>query len=313
MHMITWLFSPWGIPANYRAHAGLGRQHLQVGQRGRARRCWSKYHWMPQQGVQNLTQAAGERDPGDELQPRAPQDLCTTPSSAATSRSGSCWCRSWRTASTRSSTSIRWTTRSSGRRSSVPAAAGRPHGAGPQPRELLRRGRAGGVRHGRAGGRPGLLGRQDAAGPHASRTRTRSATASGPNYLQLPINAPKKHVSDEPARRPDDVPRRRRRPGANPHVNYEPISLGGLVRRSRREAARAVRRGTCSAPDDRAHEQLQAGGRALPRLRGVGARRADRQPGRQYVQRTRRSKSAWFRCSPSATKSTAAVSPRGWV
>ena len=33
MHMITWLFSPWGIPEDYRHMRRLGRQRLQVGQR----------------------------------------------------------------------------------------------------------------------------------------------------------------------------------------------------------------------------------------------------------------------------------------
>ena len=33
MHMLVNLFSPRGLPANYRTHAGLRREHLQVGQR----------------------------------------------------------------------------------------------------------------------------------------------------------------------------------------------------------------------------------------------------------------------------------------
>jgi catalase len=49
----------------------------------------------------------------------------------------------------------------------------------------------------------------------------------GTNYLQLPINAPKKHVASnqrdgQMAYHQDLVP------GLNPHVNYEPSSLGGL-------------------------------------------------------------------------------------
>src|SRR3712207_3530477 len=49
----------------------------------------------------------------------------------------------------------------------------------------------------------------------------------GTNYLQLPINAPKKHVASnlrdgQMAYRQDLVP------GLNPHVNYEPSTLGGL-------------------------------------------------------------------------------------
>jgi len=49
----------------------------------------------------------------------------------------------------------------------------------------------------------------------------------GTNYLQLPINAPRTHVATNQSGgqmqiRPD------RAPGQNPHVNYEPSSLGGL-------------------------------------------------------------------------------------
>jgi catalase len=49
----------------------------------------------------------------------------------------------------------------------------------------------------------------------------------GPNYLQLPINAPKKHVATNQR---DGMMTFRvdAAPGQNPHVNYEPSSLGGL-------------------------------------------------------------------------------------
>ena len=45
----------------------------------------------------------------------------------------------------------------------------------------------------------------------------------GPNYLQLPINAPKTG-GHQPARWTNDLPCRYR-PGENPHVNYEPSTL----------------------------------------------------------------------------------------
>ena len=49
----------------------------------------------------------------------------------------------------------------------------------------------------------------------------------GTNYLQLPINAPQKHVAtnqrDGQMAYQQDIA-----PGTNPHVNYEPSSLGGL-------------------------------------------------------------------------------------
>ncbi|CAN5465102.1 catalase KatX [soil metagenome] len=49
----------------------------------------------------------------------------------------------------------------------------------------------------------------------------------GANYLQLPINAPKKHVATN-QRDGQMTVRVDLAPGANPHVNYEPSSLGGL-------------------------------------------------------------------------------------
>src|SRR5690606_20880427 len=54
----------------------------------------------------------------------------------------------------------------------------------------------------------------------------------GTNYLQLPINAPKKHVAtnqrDGQMAYPQDI-----LAAANPHVNYEPSSLNGLQEASR--------------------------------------------------------------------------------
>jgi len=54
-HMITWLFSPWGIPANYREMEGSGvNTYKWVNDKGEG--VLVKYHWVPKQGVRNLTQ-----------------------------------------------------------------------------------------------------------------------------------------------------------------------------------------------------------------------------------------------------------------
>ncbi|WP_207425596.1 catalase [Pedobacter sp. SYSU D00535] len=59
MHMITFLFSPWGIPANYRQMQGSGvNTYKWVNQEGQA--VLIKYHWEPLQGIKNLTQAEAE-------------------------------------------------------------------------------------------------------------------------------------------------------------------------------------------------------------------------------------------------------------
>ena len=55
MHMITWLFSPWGIPANYREMRGSGvHAYKWVNAKGEA--VLVKYHWIPKAGERNLTQ-----------------------------------------------------------------------------------------------------------------------------------------------------------------------------------------------------------------------------------------------------------------
>ena len=59
MHMITFLFSPWGIPANYRQMQGSGvNTYKWVNQEGEA--VLVKYHWEPKQGIKNLTQKEAE-------------------------------------------------------------------------------------------------------------------------------------------------------------------------------------------------------------------------------------------------------------
>ena len=56
MHMITFLFSPWGIPATYREMRGSGvHAYKWVNATGDA--VLVKYHWIPKAGERNLTQA----------------------------------------------------------------------------------------------------------------------------------------------------------------------------------------------------------------------------------------------------------------
>ncbi|MGN7178107.1 catalase [Cytobacillus sp. SAFR-174] len=54
-HMITFVFSPWGIPATYRHMQGSGvNTYKWVNEKGEA--VLVKYHWEPKQGIRNLTQ-----------------------------------------------------------------------------------------------------------------------------------------------------------------------------------------------------------------------------------------------------------------
>ncbi|CAN5717878.1 catalase KatX [soil metagenome] len=59
MHMLTWLFSPRGIPADYRRQEGFGvNTYMWYNANGEG--VLVKYHWKPKQGVKSLTQAEAE-------------------------------------------------------------------------------------------------------------------------------------------------------------------------------------------------------------------------------------------------------------
>ncbi|MEG0260404.1 MAG: catalase [Lysinibacillus sp.] len=58
-HMVTFVYSPWGIPANYRMMQGSGvNTYKWVNSEGKA--VLVKYHWEPLQGIKNLTQEEAE-------------------------------------------------------------------------------------------------------------------------------------------------------------------------------------------------------------------------------------------------------------
>ncbi|TGE01475.1 catalase [Methylobacterium nonmethylotrophicum] len=66
IHMVTWLKSPWGIPANYREMEGSGvNTYKLVNDQGVAHLC--KFHWIPKQGVRNLTSAQAAEIQGRDV------------------------------------------------------------------------------------------------------------------------------------------------------------------------------------------------------------------------------------------------------
>ncbi|WP_405127445.1 catalase [Salicibibacter halophilus] len=72
-HMLTFLFSPWGIPANYRYMQGSGvNTYKWVNDEGKA--VLVKYHWEPVQGIKNLTQEEADHIQGENFN-HATQDL----------------------------------------------------------------------------------------------------------------------------------------------------------------------------------------------------------------------------------------------
>ena len=66
MHMLTWLFSPRGIPANYREQDGFGvNTYRMVNAAGEG--VLVKYHWKSQQGIRSLTAAQAAEIQATEL------------------------------------------------------------------------------------------------------------------------------------------------------------------------------------------------------------------------------------------------------
>ena len=60
MHMLTWLFSPWGIPADYRHMEGSGvNTYKWYNADGES--VLVKYHFVPKQGVKGLTQEEADK------------------------------------------------------------------------------------------------------------------------------------------------------------------------------------------------------------------------------------------------------------
>ena len=72
-HMVTLIYSPWGIPANYRMMQGSGvNTYKWVNAEGKA--VLIKYHWEPKQGIRNLTQQQAQDIQGKNFN-HATQDL----------------------------------------------------------------------------------------------------------------------------------------------------------------------------------------------------------------------------------------------
>ena len=73
MHMLTFLFSPWGIPASYRFMEGSGvNTYKWYNTEGVG--VLIKYHWVPKQGVRNLTQEQADTIQGKNFN-HSTQDL----------------------------------------------------------------------------------------------------------------------------------------------------------------------------------------------------------------------------------------------
>ena len=229
MHMITFLFSPWGIPANYRQMQGSGvNTYKWVNEAGEG--VLVKYHWEPLQGIKNLTQAEAEAIQAKNFN-HATQDLFDSIAKGEYPE----WELCVQIMSDGEHPELDFDPLDDTKIWPTDQFPFLPVGKmtlNKNPENYFAE-----VEQS-AFGTGVLVDGLDFSDDKMLQGRTFSYSDTqryrvGTNYLQLPINAPKKHVATnqrdgQMAYRQDIVP------GLNPHVNYEPSTLGGL-----REAAKS--------------------------------------------------------------------------
>ena len=223
LHMITFLFSPWGIPANYRQMQGSGvNTYKWVNADGEA--VLVKYHWEPLQGIKNLTQAQAQEIQGKNFN-HATQDLYEAIERGDYPQ----WELNVQIMSDDEHPELDFDPLDDTKLWPVDQFPFLPVGKMTLDRnpinyfaEVEQSAFGTGV----------LVDGLDFSDDKMLQGRTFSYSDTqryrvGTNYLQLPINAPKKAAATnqrdgQMAYRQDLVE------GINPHVNYEPSSLGGL-------------------------------------------------------------------------------------
>ncbi len=223
MHMITFLFSPWGIPATYRQMQGSGvNTYKWVNAQGQA--VLVKYHWEPKQGIKNLTQAEAEAIQGQNFN-HATQDLYDAIERGDYPE----WELLVQIMSDDEHPELDFDPLDDTKLWPEDQFPWRPVGRmvlDRNPKDFFNE-----VEQ-VAFGTGVLVDGLDFSDDKMLQGRTFSYSDTqryrvGPNYLQLPINAPKTHVATN-QRGGQMSYHVDLAPGQNPHVNYEPSSLGGL-------------------------------------------------------------------------------------
>ncbi|SHJ51634.1 catalase [Hymenobacter daecheongensis DSM 21074] len=224
LHMLTFLFSPWGIPANYRQMQGSGvNTYKWVNQDGVG--TLVKYHWEPQQGVKNLTQPEAEAIQAKNFN-HATQDLYEAIAQGNFPR----WELRVQLMSDDDHPELDFDPLDDTKLWPEDQFPHLPVGMMTLNRnpenyfaEVEQVAFGTGV----------LVDGLDFSDDKMLQGRTFSYSDTqryrvGPNYLQLPINAPKKHVATN-QRDGQMTYHVDTAPNQNPHVNYEPSSLNGLT------------------------------------------------------------------------------------
>ncbi|NEU08027.1 catalase [Flavihumibacter sp. R14] len=223
MHMITFLFSPWGIPANYRHMQGSGvNTYKWVNTDGDA--VLVKYHWEPLQGIRNLTTSQAQEIQGKNFN-HATQDLYEAIERGEFPE----WELNVQIMSDDEHPELDFDPLDDTKLWPKEQFPWLPVGKMTLDRnpvnffaEVEQSAFGTGV----------LVDGLDFSDDKMLQGRTFSYSDTqryrvGTNYLQLPINAPRKHVAtnqrDGQMTYYQDIVE-----GMNPHVNYEPSSLGGL-------------------------------------------------------------------------------------
>ncbi|RJX37877.1 catalase [Paenibacillus pinisoli] len=227
-HMITFLFSPWGIPANYRQMQGSGvNTYKWVNAEGNA--VIVKYHWEPLQGIRNLTQKEAEEIQAKNFN-HATQDLYEAIERGEYPE----WELRVQWMSDDEHPELDFDPLDDTKLWDAEQFPMLPVG-----KMVLNRNPENYFAEVEqaAFGTGVLVDGLDFSDDKMLQGRTFSYSDTqryrvGSNYLQLPINAPKKRVAtnqrDGQMAFYVDVA-----PGQNPHVNYEPSSLGGLAEADR--------------------------------------------------------------------------------
>lgn len=224
-HMVTFLFSPWGIPANYRQMQGSGvNTYKWVNQDGVA--VLVKYHWEPlNQGIKNLLQHEA-----DEIQAKTTEHATQDLYEAIERGNYPEWELHVQIMSDDDHPELDfdpldptklWPT------DKFPFLKVGKMVLNRNPDDYF------GEVEQAAFGTGVLVDGLDFSDDKLLQGRTFSYSDTqrhrvGTNYLQLPINAPRKEVATnqrggQMQYHVDSAP------GQNPHVNYEPSSLGGLL------------------------------------------------------------------------------------
>ncbi|WP_434741452.1 catalase [Micromonospora sp. SH-82] len=257
MHMLTWLFSPRGIPADYRRQEGFGvNTYRMVDAAGEG--VLVKYHWKSQQGVESLTEEQAAAIQATELG-HASRDLYEAIERGEYPR----WELNVQIMSDDEHPELDFDPLDDTKTWPEDAFPLRPVGMMTLNRNVANvHNENEQIAFGTGVLVDGLEFSDDKM--LVGRTFSYSDTQRyrvGPNYLQLPINAPRPDVAVGTNQEGGPMSYHVDDRGDNPHINFEPSSVAGLreADESYREHRPFVSGQVVKAPIERRNDYAQAG------------------------------------------------------